>query len=660
MMPSYKQRRDLRFLIYIVVIVFVVLAILSEIYHWWLVFPFLIVAASVLVILIFAELRLNRKIKQTTDELTQRVHTAEQQAVSDMPLGLIMYNQAAEIEWLNDYMARYFKNEQILGSSLRDEETELWDFIQAAPAKQTQTIFWHNQYFELTVNKVDRIVYLQNTNKLEDLVQENEDSQIVIGVIFLDNYDEWTQGMDDRRRGALNNIVTSTLGQWSRTHAIFLKRMSSERYTVVMRHSTLEELEKTKFAILDTIREKTSKKNIPLTLSIGLAYNDADLTVLAELSQSSLDLALGRGGDQVVIKQPEGKVRFYGGKTNPMEKRTRVRARVISQALQELISQSDNVVVVGHRFPDMDVIGSCLGIRKIAEMNGKDAYVVVDTEMLNDDVQRLMSEIDKNTDVTRNLISPQKVKNHITKNTLLVVVDTHNPAMVEANELLELIDQCVIIDHHRRSENFITHPNPVLVYIEPYASSTAELITELFEYQPSGTSISAIEATAMLAGIVVDTKNFTLRTGSRTFDAASYLRSLGADTVLVQQFLKENLDTFIKRNRLIETMNFYHEDMAITSGPDDAPYNNVLAAQAADRMLGMEGVGASFVIFKREDGRIGISARSLGEINVQIIMEMLGGGGHLSNAATQIEESSVLEAENRLKEAIDAYWKGEE
>lgn len=403
-MLSYMQRRYVRFLLYAIVILFVVMAIVSQVNNWWLVFPFFILAGATLVVLIIAEFKLNKQIQQTTNMLASRVQKAEQRAVSEMPLGLLIYNEESQVEWMNAYMRKYFDYEEVIGLTLNNEESDLWRIIQNATTDNTQTIQWNNQYFEVTVNKNERFLYLQDANELEGLVQENEENQIVIGVIFLDNYDEWTQGMDDRRRGALNNIVTSTLGQWARTHAIFLKRMSSERYTVVMRYSTLVELEQNKFAILDVIREKTSKKNIPLTLSIGLAYNDPDLTLLAELSQSSLDLALGRGGDQVVIKQPEEKVRFYGGKTNPMEKRTRVRARVISQALQELISQSDNVVVVGHRFPDMDVIGSCLGIRKIAEMNGKDAYVVVDTEMLNDDVQRLMSEIDKNTDVTRNII----------------------------------------------------------------------------------------------------------------------------------------------------------------------------------------------------------------------------------------------------------------
>lgn len=367
-MLSYMQRRYVRFLLYAIVILFVVMAIVSQVNNWWLVFPFFILAGATLVVLIIAEFKLNKQIQQTTNMLASRVQKAEQRAVSEMPLGLLIYNEESQVEWMNAYMRKYFDYEEVIGLTLNNEESDLWRIIQNATTDNTQTIQWNNQYFEVTVNKNERFLYLQDANELEGLVQENEENQIVIGVIFLDNYDEWTQGMDDRRRGALNNIVTSTLGQWARTHAIFLKRMSSERYTVVMRYSTLVELEQNKFAILDVIREKTSKKNIPLTLSIGLAYNDSDLTLLAELSQSSLDLALGRGGDQVVIKQPEAKVRFYGGKTNPMEKRTRVRARVISQALQELISQSDNVVVVGHRFPDMDVIGSCLGIRKIVEV----------------------------------------------------------------------------------------------------------------------------------------------------------------------------------------------------------------------------------------------------------------------------------------------------
>ncbi|EFR95367.1 DHH subfamily 1 protein, partial [Listeria innocua FSL J1-023] len=240
---------------------------------------------------------------------------------------------------------------------------------------------------------------------------------------------------------------------------------------------------------------------------------------------------------------------------------------------------------------------------------------------------------------------------------LLVVVDTHKPSMVINKELLDSATNVVVVDHHRRSEEFVG--NPVLVYIEPYASSTAELITELFEYQPDLEQVGKIEATALLSGIVVDTKNFTLRTGSRTFDAASYLRSLGADTILVQQFLKEDITTFTQRSRLVESLEIYHDGMAIATGHEDEEFGTVIAAQAADTMLSMEGVQASFVITLRPDKLIGISARSLGQINVQVIMEKLGGGGHLSNAATQLKDVTIAEAEKQLISAIDAYWKGE-
>ncbi|NVY53265.1 DHH family phosphoesterase [Listeria monocytogenes] len=476
-------------------------------------------------------------------------------------------------------------------------------------------------------------------------------------VIFLDNYDEWAQGMDDRRRSALNNLVTSMLTNWAREHRIYLKRISTDRFMAFLTEEMLKRLEEEKFQILDRIRERTSKQNIPLTLSIGIGYKEDDLIQLADLAQSSLDLALGRGGDQVVIKQPEGKVRFYGGKTNPMEKRTRVRARVISQALQELITQSDQVFVMGHRYPDMDVIGSSLGVMRIAEMNDRNAYVVVEPGKMSPDVKRLMNEIEEYPNVIKNIVTPQVALENITEKSLLVVVDTHKPSMVINKELLDSATNVVVVDHHRRSEEFVG--SPVLVYIEPYASSTAELITELFEYQPDLEQVGKIEATALLSGIVVDTKNFTLRTGSRTFDAASYLRSLGADTILVQQFLKEDITTFTQRSRLVESLEIYHDGMAIATGHEDEEFGTVIAAQAADTMLSMEGVQASFVITLRPDKLIGISARSLGQINVQVIMEKLGGGGHLSNAATQLKDVTIAEAEKQLISAIDAYWKGE-
>ena len=420
--------------------------------------------------------------------------------------------------------------------------------------------------------------------------------------------------------------------------------------------SILQLLEKGKFTILDEVRETTSKQNVPLTLSIGVGTGVSSLPELGTQAQSSLDLALGRGGDQVAIKQPNGKVKFYGGKTNPVEKRTRVRARVISHALKELVVESDKVLIMGHRNPDMDAIGAAIGILKVAQMNKREGYIVYNKNEIDTGVQRLMEEIKQNEDMYNRFISPEQAYEIATDDTLLVVVDTHKPSMVIDERLLNRIENVIVIDHHRRGEEFIK--NPLLVYMEPYASSTAELVTELLEYQPKNGKIQMLEATALLAGIIVDTKSFTLRTGARTFDAASYLRSHGADTVLVQRFLKEDINTYIKRAKIIENVYFYRDGIVISKGKEDVYCDHVLIAQAADTLLTMDGVIASFVISKKTDQSIGISARSLGEINVQVIMEKLEGGGHLTNAATQLYDVSLDEAEDLLSNALDEYLEG--
>ena len=410
-------------------------------------------------------------------------------------------------------------------------------------------------------------------------------------------------------------------------------------------------LEKTRFSILDDIRETTAKQSSALTLSIGVGTGSTSLIELGELAQSSLDLVLGRGGDQVAIKRPDGKVKFFGGKTNPVEKRTRVRARVISHALRDLIRDSDKVFVMGHKVPDMDAIGASMGVRKMARMNNVEGYVIVNFDELDGSVTRLMGEIKRDTDLFSQFISPEDALSLMTEKSLIIVVDTHKPSMVIDGRILERAEKVVVIDHHRRGEEFIN--NTMLVYMEPYASSTAELVTELLEYQPKHEKLTMLESTVLLAGIIVDTKSFTLRTGARTFEAASYLRTNGADTVLVQRLLTEDIDTYIERAELIKTVNLSPNGIAIAKGVNQLSYNPVLIAQTADILLSMKDVSASFVIAPREDGKVGISARSLGELNVQLVMEELGGGGHLTNAACQLDVQTVEEAEGMLQSVLD-------
>jgi cyclic-di-AMP phosphodiesterase len=653
-MPSHLERRQIRLPLYgLIAAVLVLLGVLS--YYNWMVGAAGYIVTGLFIFFIF---RMNEKAKQETEEyistLSYRVKKVGEEALMEMPIGIMLINDDYYIEWTNPFIASCFQEDSLVGRSLYDVADAVIPLIKQEV--ETEIISMHDRKFRIIHKAEERLLYFFDVTEQTEIEKLYHDERTVISYIYLDNYDELTQGMDDHTRSSLNNLVTSILNKWATNNGVFLKRVSSERFIGVFNEHILQLLEKGKFSILDEVRETTSKQNVPLTLSVGVGTGVSSLPELGAQAQSSLDLALGRGGDQVAVKQPNGKVKFYGGKTNPVEKRTRVRARVISHALRDLIVESDKVLIMGHKSPDMDAIGSAIGILKVAQMNNREGYVVVNKQEIDVGVQRMMEEIRHKEELHSCFISSEQAYEIATDDTLLVVVDTHKPSMVIDERLLHRIENVVVIDHHRRGEEFIK--NPLLVYMEPYASSTAELVTELLEYQPKNGKIQMLEATALLAGIIVDTKSFTLRTGSRTFDAASYLRSHGADTVLVQKFLKEDIHTYIKRSKIIEKVYFYHEGIVIAAAPEDEVSDNVLIAQAADTLLTMDGVSASFVIAKRADGLVGISARSLGEVNVQVIMESLNGGGHLSNAATQLPDSSVEKAERALQNAIAEYLEG--
>lgn len=587
--------------------------------------------------------------------LSYRVKRAGEEALLEMPIGIILYSEDFEVEWSNPFMNQFTEDETYVGKSLQELSEQLIPNIKED--KEDVWISIEQFYFQVTVKKEERLLYFFDRTKQKKIERKYDDEQTVIGVIFLDNYEEVTRNMEDAVKSELNSTITSTLNHWAQQYRLYLKRTSQERFLAVGTNDILEELEETRFNILDKVRELENEKgeNNPVTLSMGIGYGDADLPALGELAQSSLDLALGRGGDQVAIKSYEGKVRFYGGKTNPMEKRTRVRARVISHALRDLVKASDNVIIMGHKTPDMDSIGASLGVLNIAQANEVDGFIVFDSEDLNSGISRMIKAIQEE-DVWESFITSEEAEEQITSKSLIVIVDTHKPSLVANERLLKYTDYKVVIDHHRRSEDFID--DPTLVYMEPYASSTCELVTELLEYQPSTLKLSRLEATCMLAGIIVDTKSFTLRTGSRTFDAASYLRARGADTVLVQTFMKEDFEQYLERSNLIKRAKVYRDSIAIAVADEGEVIDHILIAQAADTLLTMNGINASFVISERDDGRIGISARSLGDVNVQIIMEQMEGGGHLTNAATQLEDTSIHEAEKLLKETLRQYFEG--
>lgn len=584
-------------------------------------------------------------------DLAYRIKNGEQQALLEMPIGILVFDETNKVEWINPYLAKFVGDEDLIGFQLEDVEPELYAELQTHQNDEGfQTINWQDKQFSLLVQSDFNIAYLMDITRYADIEEQYEDEKLILGNIYLDNYAEISQGMSDSDISNLRNYITSELNEWAEKYGLFIKTIDDDYYLILGHQSSLNLVEQNKFSILDVIRENTTKQNSPVTLSVGVAYGDNDLNNLSKLAQSNLDLALGRGGDQVVVKADGMQAHFYGGKTNPMEKRTRVRARMISQTLQDLMTESDQIFVQGHRIPDMDSIGACLGIRRIAKMNNQECWIVLEDDHIHSDVAKLLEKIDEDgyQDIRDHIITASQALDQATDNSLLIMVDHSKPKISMSEALFErLKSRVMIIDHHRRGEEF--PENPILVYIEPYASSTCELITEMIEYQPrDAEGINKLEATAMLTGIQVDTKSFTLRAGTRTFDAASYLRSAGADGLLIQELMKENVDSYMQRNYLISRVTLLNKTMALSAGEDDVVYDSVTTAQAADSLLNMTGIDASFVITLRDDGEVGVSARSVGDFNVQVIMEEMGGGGHLSNAATQIKDQSVSQVKDKL------------
>lgn len=622
-----------------------------------LMFDWRIGATLALIVLIgmafsFARLRqINDDTEAYLNQLAVQVNQSQEEALLEMPIGLILLDDENIIKWINPYMAKYFDpQEMIVGRKLAMVDDDLAKLVaKHRHDEQTAVIDWKEHKFELQVQDRYNTVYLTDITEYEEISDRYQREQLFLGNIFLDNYDEITKGMSDSMVSNLSNYVTSQLSQWAKDHDLLLKVIDDDNYLLVGHNYSLKALENENFDVLDTIRKNTSQQNSPVTISMGIAYGQSNLIKLANMAQKNLDLSLGRGGDQVVVRMESGQARFFGGKTNPMEKRTRVRARMISQALHDLMNQADNIFVIGHTRPDLDSLGACFGIRRLAEMNDHESWIVLDDDETNhSDIERLMGEVDNYQSIKEHIINPEEALKKATDASLLIMVDHSKPSLSASPKLTErLANRIVIIDHHRRGEEF--PENPLLVYIEPYASSTCELITEMFEYQPrESKGLNKLEATAMLAGIRIDTKSFSQNAGTRTYDAASYLRSAGADGTMIQYLTKETPANFIQRNHLIDTAEFIDDSMAICAGADDQTYDSVIAAQAADMLLQVSGIKASFVITRQNADTVGISARSIGDFNVQVIMERLGGGGHLTNAATQIKDTMVDEVKTRL------------
>lgn len=600
------------------------------------------------------EFDLRKEHSQYVLTLTERIQFAGQLAIKQLPVGMILVSNTGEMEWHNPFVSELFPGERLVGSKISEMLPELDP--KENSLREPVMIQIHGRHYSCKYHRSERLYLIEEVTNFVSLQEKYEAEKPILGFLHLDNMDEAGQGLSDQEETLLISKVFQEISEWALYYEVALKRIDTDKMFFITFQKNLDRMIHARFDILDTVREMTRNNKIPITLSLGIASLGDTLVEKSKYAQAALEVALARGGDQAAV-QTKDKIAFFGGKTNAVEKRNRVKARVISHAISNLLQDCERVVVMGHKQPDLDAIGAAIGMVKLAELNDCEAYIVLDDNLSA--VSRLMKEIRAHADLNQVFISPDQALQWIDdSDTLLVLVDTHKPSLVTEKKLVDRADKIVVIDHHRRGEDFVE--DSVLVYLEPYASSTCELVTELLQYQDHRLTMDTLEATALFSGIVVDTKNFSVRSGSRTFEAASFLRRHGADLMLVQSLLKEDLDQFVQRSELVRNTELYRGNIAIAVGDENRVYDQLLIAQAADTLLNMQGIVASFVIGYKAEGVVSVSARSEGDVNVQLIMEQMGGGGHLTHAACQPKHKSLQECKDKLKSLIQDQLEGEE
>ena len=635
----------------IIATIFLIGAIFCGILDIFSLVIYLLIGILIFTLYILQKKKAVEQMNRYISKLTNRIKDSSEKGINKFPIGIIVIDEDKNIEWANNFIYKNIKVEEIKGLNILELMPEISELFELeTPVDNQFEIF--GKHFKVNYQKDSGYIYFFDITESKVVMQRFRDTRPIILNLSLDNYEDVSDSLDDEVASRLDATIVITLTDWAKKNSIYLKRIDEDRFIGLLNVKDLKKIEKEKFQILNTIRNLKEVFDAPITLSIGVGMGTDFLPELGELAKSSLDLALGRGGDQVAMKDVDGTIRFYGGKTNPQEKRTRIKARVVSNALADIVSDSDKIIVMGHKRPDFDAVGACVGIYTFAKIVGKECYIILNDSDRDETIQKVMFEIDNSDEqLARVFVDSDEAWELMTPQTTLIVVDTSDASRVIDAAILSKANRKVIIDHHRRGEDIIT--NPLLTYIEPYASSSSELIAELIEYQTKIERITPIAATIMLGGIVVDTQNFSIRTGSRTFDAAAYLRSNGADPTKVKTILKEPFENFMNRVEIINNSIQKSPEIIMAKAPEDKYYTNVMLAQSADLLLTLKGIECSFAIGYLEEGKVGISARSLGNINVQLIMEELGGGGHLANAATQIEGVNLDEALERLNDAID-------
>ena len=491
-------------------------------------------------------------------------------------------------------------------------------------------------------------LYMRDVTELNSYIRENEDQRLIAGLIYIDNYDEVMESVEEVRQSLLVALIDRTINKYINDVDGIVKKLENDKYFFVVKKESYRKFEADKFSLLEEVKQVNIGNARSATLSIGLGLNTATYALSYNYARMAIDLALARGGDQAVIKDCKG-ITYFGGKKEQTAKNTRVKARVKAEALREFIVAKDQVIVMGHKISDPDSFGACMGIYRAAVALEKKAHIVIND--VSTSIKPLYDEIAQSSVYGKDIfLTSGEALDYISDSAMVVVVDTNKPQMTECPELLKRSKTIAVLDHHRQSSTVID--NAVLSYIEPYSSSTCEMVAEVLQYIVDDIKVPSIEADCLYAGIMIDTRNFMNRTGVRTFEAAAYLRRCGADITRVRKMFRDDMESYRAKAEAMRMAEVYREQYAIAECPSDIASPTVLAAQTANELLDINGIKASFVLTVY-NGRIFLSARSIDEVNVQIIAEKLGGGGHINSAGAQFEHTNVKEAIEALKVTID-------
>lgn len=653
--------------IYLVIIL--ILFILISVFRPILIIPSIILYISILCYTYFANNKRKSEISEQLQDLTLTVDSAAKSSLINSPFPLVILETNGNIVWKSSKFVTEFADID-MDNYIDDLIIDIKDEIEKSDNKKRKSVIRQIQIGKKTYTvqgefakskKYERkkspeymmiLYFIDETEKVK-LKQENEDKKICVGIIMIDNYEEVTQRVDAEQKTQLMAKVESTIYDWvNETNGILVKA-DRDTYVYVFEQKNLEKIKEEKFAILDSIKNLVRKDKIQLTLSIAISNEGDTERDVYKSASAAMDVILGRGGDQAVIRQ-NGKYLFFGGKVEELEKRTKVKARIVAHALEELIKENDKIMIMGHTNPDIDAIGSALGIYRIAKTLEKEAKIVANVETPS--IKDLYESIkDQYQEV---FISSETALAQVDSGTLIIVVDTHKKTYVESPELLTKTNKIVIIDHHRRSADFID--NSILTFQEVYASSAAELVTEIIQYTQNEVELSEVEAEALYAGIMMDTKNFTFKTGVRTFEAAAYLRRCGVDIIKVKKWFQSDLESYNTISEIVRKAEIVRDSIGISIYDVQEKETSLICAKAADELLTIGNITASFVLGLMEDGKVCISGRSIGDVNVQMILEKLGGGGHITLAGAQLENVTIDEAKQELISKINEYFEEKE